>query len=138
MDLKEATIRALRGLYNALPILLGVILLVGLLDALLPKQGFSSLFVGGIAIQTIIAALLGSIFAGNPITSYILGGELLKNGISLIPITAFIVSWVTVGIVQLPAEALMLGKRFAIVRNITAFVLSVIVAILTVIILNLV
>jgi len=47
-------------------------------------------------------------------------------------ITAFIISWVTVGIVQLPAESLMLGKKFAFTRNIVSFITAIIIAILTV------
>ena len=74
---------------------------------------------------------MGSILAGNPITSYIIGGELLAQGISMTAVTAFLVAWVTVGMVQLPAESILLGKRFAVTRNIAAFVFSVIVAILT-------
>ena len=75
---------------------------------------------------------VGSISAGNPITSYIIGGELLKEGISLFAVTAFITAWVTVGIIQLPAEASILGKRFALARNILSFIFSIIVAIATV------
>jgi|MudIll2142460700_1097286.scaffolds.fasta_scaffold2547241_1 hypothetical protein len=48
------------------------------------------------------------------LTSYIIGGELRQRGVSMLAITAFIVARVTVGIIQLLAEALMLGKRFAI------------------------
>nr|CBH37729.1 hypothetical protein BSM_12060 [uncultured archaeon] len=32
--------------------------------------------------------------------SYIIGGELMKEGVSLFAITAFIVTWVTVSIVN--------------------------------------
>ncbi len=71
--------------------------------------------------------------AGNPLTSYIIGGELQKNGIILAAVIAFILSWVTVGTVQLPAESLMLGKRFALVRNGISFVMAILVALLTVI-----
>ena len=71
-------------------------------------------------------------------TSYVLGGELFKQGVSLVAVTAFLVAWVTVGLVQLPAESMILGKRFAITRNITAFILSIIVAIITVSVVSLV
>ena len=70
-------------------------------------------------------------------TSYVIGGELLDNGISLLAVLAFILSWVTVGTVQLPAESLMLGKRFALVRNGVSFVMAVLVAVLTVLTLEL-
>ena len=62
----------------------------------------------------------------------IIGGELLAQGVSLVAVTAFLIAWVTVGVVQLPAESILLGRRFALLRNIISFVFSVIVAIITV------
>ena len=59
------------------------------------------------------------------------------EGISLYAVTAFIVAWVTVGMIQLPAEAAILGKRFAILRNFLSFLLSIAVAITAVITLRL-
>ena len=82
--------------------------------------------------DSFIGSAIGSISAGTPITSYIFGGELLKQGVGLIAVTAFLVAWVTVGFVQLPAESMILGKRFAFIRNLTAFVLAIIAALITV------
>ena len=42
------------------------------------------------------------------------------------------VAWVTVGIIQSPIEAKALGKRFAIYRNISAFFMAIVTAIITV------
>lgn len=124
-------------MYRSLPIILGVLILVSLANVLVPKNFYTTLFRGNLFLDPFIGSLLGSILAGNPITSYIISGELLKQGISLIAVTAFIVSWVTVGVIQLPAEIMLLGKKFAITRNVTAFFLAIIVAIITVLILNL-
>jgi uncharacterized membrane protein YraQ (UPF0718 family) len=124
--------KALKGLSGALPILLGVILLLGLFRAFVSKQWISSVFTGHLLRDTLTAGAIGSISAGNPITSYIIGGELLKDGVSLLAVTSFIVTWVTVGIVQLPAEAAILGRRFATVRNILSFVLAILVSVATV------
>jgi len=135
--LKDALQKAGKALWNAVPILLGVILLVSLTNVLVPKSVFALLFRGNYFTDSIIGGALGSILAGNPITSYILGGELLEQGVSLLAVTAFIVAWVTVGIVQLPAESILLGKRFAIIRNITAFIFSIIVAVITVMVVSL-
>ena len=134
---KEAMAKAARAMYRSLPIILGVIILVSLANVFIPKTFYKMLFKGNFLIDPFIGSFLGSILAGTPITSYVIGGELLKQGISLIAVTAFIVSWVTVGVVQLPAEMMLLGKRFAIIRNITAFFLAIIVAIITVLVLNL-
>ena len=115
-----------------LPVLTGVVLLLGLFSSFMTKELLSSVFSGNIVTDTLLGASLGSIFAGNPINSYIIGGELLEYGISLFAITALIISWVTVGIVQLPAEMAALGKRFALVRSAVSFALALIIAILTV------
>jgi len=132
----SAALKAGKGIYNSLPVLIGVILLISLISALIPAKTISFLFAKNPFIDTLIGSSAGSIMAGNPITSYVIGGELLDSGVSLLAITAFIVAWVTVGLIQLPAESILLGKRFAVVRNITAFVFSFIVAFLTVALVN--
>jgi hypothetical protein len=111
-------------------------MLVSLVLTVIPAGSFRALFTGNRFLDPLIGAIAGSISSGNALTSYIISGELQHNGVSLLAITAFIVSWVTVGIVQLPAEALTLGKTFAITRNIISFVSSILVAIFTVIILS--
>lgn len=132
--LKQAIAKAAKSLYQTLPVLVGAILLVSLANALIPKTFYSTMFRNNLFLDPFIGSAIGSILAGSPITSYIIGGELLKQGISLIAVTAFLVAWVSVGMVQLPAESIMLGKKFAIIRNITAFLFSIIVAIITVVI----
>ena len=135
-DIFSSFYRAIKGFSNALPMLLGVVLLLGIFKAFVTKQMMSSVFSGKLITDTFVGSLIGSISAGNPITSYIIGGELLSEGVSLFAVTAFIVAWVTVGIAQFPAEAAILGRRFSVARNIISFILSIIVAISTVLILG--
>ena len=137
-NLKNSVLRAVKGLWKSFPMIVGTILLVSLLSVLVPKEFYTAVFTGNLILDSFIGSLVGSISAGSPITSYIFGGELLSQGISLIAVTAFIVAWVTVGTIQLPAESAILGKKFALIRNISAFVLAIVVAILTVLILNLI
>ena len=132
--LKKSALKSARSLYRNLPVLAGIVLLISLANTLVPKIFYSQLFSGNIFQDSFIGSVIGSILAGNPITSYILGGEFLVQGVSLVAITAFMVSWVTVGLVQLPAESIMLGRRFAIFRNAISFILSIIVAIITVLV----
>jgi len=134
----QSTQKAAKGLWNAFPMILGTVLLISLISAIVPKSFYVSVFSKNSFLDSFIGSLVGSISAGNPITSYIFGGEMLSQGVGLIAVTAFIVSWVTVGIIQLPAESAILGKRFALLRNLTAFVFSIIVAIITVLILGVV
>ena len=135
-SIKQSAIKAAKGLWMAFPMIIGTVLLISLISALIPKSFYTSVFSQNSFFDSFIGSLIGSISAGNPITSYIFGGEMLGQGIGLIAVTAFLVAWVTVGIIQLPAESAILGKKFAILRNITAFILSIIVAIVTVLILG--
>ncbi len=69
---------------------------------------------------------------GNAMISYILGGELLKMGVSLYAVTAFLLAWVTIGYVQLPMEITFLGKRFTVIRNLMAIFFTLLISILIV------
>jgi uncharacterized membrane protein YraQ (UPF0718 family) len=117
---------------RSLPILWGALMLLALLISLVPKSLYGKVFTGSRLIDPFIGGVLGSISGGNPLTSYIIAGELRLQGVSMLAITAFLVAWVTVGIIQLPAEALMLGKRFAIVRNVISFFMAMVIAMVTV------
>jgi hypothetical protein len=114
---------------TALPILLGVLLLINLLDPLL-RSRYRQWFTGDYLADTLIGALAGSISFGIPITSYIVGGELLAKGVSLLAVTAFIMTWTTVGLVMLPLEASFLGRKFALVRNALNFFFAILIAVL--------
>lgn len=131
-EMKQSAIKAVRALWKTIPMILGTVLLVSLISVLIPKSFYISVFSKNLIFDSFVGALVGSVSAGTPITSYVFGGEMLIQGVSLIAVTAFLVSWVTVGLLQLPAESAILGKRFAIVRNLSAFILSIVVAMITV------
>ncbi len=137
-NIKEVMIKSAKSLYNSLPTIIGAILLIGLVSAAVPKSYYGMLFSKNPIIDSFIGSGIGSILAGNPVTSYILSGEFLKQGVSLVAVTAFMVAWVTVGVVQYPAEAILLGKKFALYRNISAFFLAIVVAVITVLVVGLI
>jgi uncharacterized membrane protein YraQ (UPF0718 family) len=113
------------------PLLLGVIGLVGLFQILVTPKMLASLFQGSPLLDTLIGTLSGAAAAGNPIVSYLIGGELLDQGISLYAVTAFLLSWVTLGFTQLPAEIEVFGGRFTLYRNILSFVFTMLIAVAT-------
>jgi len=137
-NLNQAIYKTAKGLWKAFPLILGTILLVSLFSTIASPKLYTKIFTKNPILNSFIGSAIGSISAGNPIISYIFGGELLKQGISLIAVTAFLVAWVTVGVIQLPAESMLLGKKFAVIRNLTAFLLAIITAIITISILNLI
>lgn len=129
--MKQAFLQTAKVFKTVLPMLCGILLLVSLFNQLF-KDNYQQWFSGNFILDPLIGAIAGSISFGIPITSYIAGGELLHAGVSLLAVTAFIMSWTTVGLIMIPLEASSLGKRFAIVRNLINFIFSLLVAIATV------
>jgi uncharacterized membrane protein YraQ (UPF0718 family) len=113
------------------PLLLGVIGLVGVFQVLVTPEMLASLFQGNILLDTFIGTLSGAVSAGNPIVSYLIGGELVEQGVSLYAVSAFILSWVTLGLIQLPAEIEVFGGKFTLYRNILSFLFTILIAIAT-------
>ena len=134
--LKEAVLKAAESFKTSLPIMIGILLLINLIN-LLARDYYPKLFSGNLILDPLIGALAGSISFGIPITSYLVGGELLKAGVSLVAITAFILTWTTVGVAMLPLEAKFLGWRFALTRNGLNFILAIIISLLVIFTLNL-
>jgi uncharacterized membrane protein YraQ (UPF0718 family) len=131
-----ATKNTYNNIKSTLPILFGIILLVAFIIKAVPADCYGKIFTGNNIIDSFLGALIGSIAAGTPMNSYIIGVELLKQNVALVAVVAFIISWVTVGVVQFPAEALLLGKKFALTRNVLSFISAIVIAMLTVLILQ--
>ncbi len=130
--LSKAIRESKKQMINLLPIFIGIVFLIGLIDELIPTTFYASIFTKNPFFDSIIGATLGSLLAGSAVISYILGGELVGQGISLVAVTSFMIAWVTVGVIQYPAESTILGKKFAFARNILSFVFSIISAIIIV------
>ena len=127
---RDALTRGGRQVLTLLPMLFGVILLVGLFQAVVSREALLTLFSGSMLQDTVIGGALGSILAGNPVNSYVIGDNLLQAGVGLSAVTAFMMAWVNVGILQLPAEAASLGWRFSLVRNGAGLLVSVIMGVM--------
>jgi uncharacterized membrane protein YraQ (UPF0718 family) len=120
--------KALVTMRRIAPTLTAVILLVGWLQTVVTPERLHALFSGDPVRDTAVGIAAGAVSVGQPFLSYILGGELLKEGISPTAVTAFILSWVTLGIIQLPLEWEIFGWRFTLVRNLLSLLFAPIVA----------
>ena len=106
---------------------MGILLLVSLIENLwLINFVFSHL--SNNFLSTLLMDIFGSIISGNPINWYILVGFLGNIKAYLLPITTFLISWISVWFIQLPAEIYFFGKKFAISRNLISFILSILIA----------
>ena len=129
-DISASLRKTGKMLLRVFPNILAVVLLSGLIMEFIPMNRLSEFMGGGFFSDGLIGAGIGSISIGNPLVSYVLGGELLDQGVSLMAVTALLVSWVTVGSIQLPAEIQTFGPRFALVRNGLSFLFAMIIAFL--------
>ena len=123
--------KSLISFASMMPMIIGVVALVAMMQTLVPPEKLVSFFTGNPFIDTLIGTACGAIAAGNPIVSYLLGGELLAHGVSLYAVSAFILAWVTLGFIQIPMEVAAFGARFTLVRNLLAIIATLTVAILT-------
>lgn len=131
-NIKDAFNKSLKGFLSMFPMLLAILLLLGIFDVYITKDILLSFFISNNFIDTITGTLLGGVLTGNPMISYILGGELTDAGVSLYAVTAFILSWVTIGLVQLPAEVEVFGLRFTFYRTLFTFITTILVSLCTV------
>ena len=129
-EIKRAIFKSWNNFKMSIPIMFGILLLVSLVSILWSEQ-IPKLFTGSVW-DPFWGAVAGSISFGIPLTSYVVGGELLIKGVSILAVTAFVMTWTTVGVAMLPLEAKFLGWRFAIYRNIMNFFFAIIIAFLTI------
>ena len=111
------------------PMLMSVILLSGLFVVFITPKMLTSLFSGDAFFDTLSGTFIGEASVGQPFISYLIGGELLDDGMSYYAVAAFILSWVALGIVQLPYEYSLCGGRFTFTRNILAFIFALIISV---------
>ncbi len=64
-----------------------------------------------------MGGLVGAVAIGPPVAAFPLAGSLLEAGAWAPAVAAFIVAWISVGVVTLPFEAQIFGWRFALARN---------------------
>jgi uncharacterized membrane protein YraQ (UPF0718 family) len=122
---RQALRLARRSLLALAPNLLGMVALVGVVLALLPPDLLSELFrrsgLAGFALISVIGAL---VTMPAPV-AFPLAGSLLKLGVSLPSLAAFITTLTMVGTVTAPLEAAHFGKRFTVVRQGLSFLLAI-------------
>ena len=138
---KRSCIRSLKdsvfSMLHMMPMILAIVGMVGLFRSYITQQMLVSVFDGNAVHDTLVGTLAGMVAVGQAIVSYILGGELLEQGVSLYAVTAFVLAWVTLGVVQLPMEASVLGVGFTWRRNLLAFLSTILVSVVTVRVLEL-
>lgn len=122
---------ACQTLWRMAPLLLSIFALIGLFQEFVPQEmihswlgsqnHFLSLLNGG---------LIGAIAIGPPVAAFPIAGSFIDNGAWPPAAAAFIVSWVSVGVMTLPVEAHVFGWRFTLWRNAITFLSALLIGLL--------
>jgi uncharacterized membrane protein YraQ (UPF0718 family) len=126
---KKSLMKALKSFENILPQMLGMISSIGIILAFLSPEVISKI-IGGSSnwYGVIIAAIIGSITLIPAFVAFPLAAILLHNGAGYMQLSAFVSTLTMVGVLTFPLEVKFFGKKFTILRNSLAFVLSFVVA----------
>lgn len=126
---KMAVKKGLKAIEGILPQFLAVIVIIALVLSVLDakaiskvlgeESGFFGFFMAGLA---------GAVTLIPGFVAFPAAGELLKNGAGVLQIAAFVSSLMMVGVITLPMEMVTFGKKAAILRNVLAFVFSLLAA----------
>lgn len=126
---KMALKKAWKSFENIMPQFLSVIIIIGLALAILSPETISMLLGTRSGIVGVLAAaVIGSITLIPGFVAFPLAAALLKNGAGYMQIAAFVSTLMMVGIVTIPMEIKTFGKKVTILRNMSAFVFSLIAA----------
>ncbi len=127
---KAALLKAWKAFENILPQLLIILVIIGLTLSILSPETISKLLGTESGVLGVLgAALIGSITLIPGFVAFPLAAALLKSGAGYMQIAAFVSTLMMVGIVTMPLEIKTFGKRVTIIRNISAFVFSLIAAV---------
>ena len=128
---KAALKKAWKSFENIMPQFLGIILLIGIMLSILSPEQISG-FLGGETgfLGVLLASVVGAITLMPGFVAFPLAAALLKNGAGVMQIAAFVSSLMMVGVITLPLEIQVFGKKATFLRNGAAYLFSLAVALI--------
>ena len=128
---KKALKVAVKSFIKMLPMVLMIIILIGLLLGLVPPERISQ-FIGEQAGWGgfFLIALTGAIMHIPSLLSFPLAASLLEGGAAITSVAVFITTLTMIGVIMLPLEIQVMGKKFAYLRNGISFIIAILIALI--------
>ena len=130
---REKAIKSLKmagkSFIRMLPMVFIIIIAIGLLLGFVPPEQISR-FVGdqsGLG-GVLLVGVVGALMHIPALLSFPLAASLLKDGASVTAVAAFITTLTMIGMITLPLEIKILGKKMALLRNGLSFVIAISIA----------
>lgn len=128
---KMALKKAWKSFENILPQFLAIILLIGMMLSILDAQTISKLLGSESGVLGVLmAAFIGAITLIPGFVAFPLAAALMESGAGVTQIAAFVSTLMMVGVVTLPVEMKTFGKKVTLMRNLSAFVFSLVAAVI--------
>jgi uncharacterized membrane protein YraQ (UPF0718 family) len=119
---KKALKKGTTQFFNQIFFLISMFLMISLFDVFVPKDIIAKFMGQSNGLLSILySAFFGTIAMGSASSAYPLAGVLLKKGAPVVSVAVFLNTWVMVGLIMLPYEVSVFGKKFAFFRNTFAF-----------------
>lgn len=126
---KKSLLKAWKSFENILPQMLGMITFIGIIIALFSPDTISKIIGSSSGwLGVLAAAIIGSITLIPAFVAFPMAAILIQNGAGYMQISAFASTLTMVGLLTMPLEIKFFGKKFTILRNSLAFILSFFVA----------
>ncbi len=126
---KKALIKAWKSFENILPQFLSVIIVIGMMLSILDAETITKIIGADSGIRGVfIAASIGAVTLIPGFVAFPLAAALLETGAGVAQIAAFVSTLMMVGVLTIPMEVKTFGKKVTIVRNVSAFIFSLLVA----------
>lgn len=117
-----------RSLRKLIPLLIAVFGMVGLFQVFLsPAQVEQALGASNGWLALLLGAILGAVSIGPPLAAYPLAGSMLDAGAWPPAVAAFVITWISIGVITLPFEASIFSLRYALLRNGIGFIVALLV-----------
>ena len=128
---RQSLLSARQTLWRMIPLLLSIFALIGLFQEFVPPEMIHVwLGADNHLLSLLNGGLVGAIAIGPPVAAFPIAGSFIATGAWPPAAAAFIVSWVSVGVITLPVEAHVFGWRFALWRNLITFIAALLIGLL--------
>ncbi|HHW43411.1 MAG TPA: permease [Desulfotomaculum sp.] len=124
---KKALAIARKSFGNILPSMLGIIGLIGLMLALVPREIIAGLFGNNSPGGILLISLAGAVTLMPAFIAFPLAASLLQAGASVMAVAGFITTLLMVGIITAPMEIAYFGRKFTFWRNMIGFILALLI-----------
>ncbi|AIF68731.1 permease [Palaeococcus pacificus DY20341] len=128
---KQALKMAVISFFRISPTVLAIIIIIGLLSGFVPESQISKIVGEDAGFRGVLTvALLGAVLHIPSLISFPLAASLLERGASITSVAVFITTLTMIGMVTLPLEIRILGKKLALLRNGLSFIIAIIIGLI--------